>query len=1110
MTTLMDDHSSTANSSSKKRQPQQQRQQPGLYKSILRSAMGANTSKELEYLFQEDEDDLSYASSLLTRSSESASSSVVSASSSSFRRLLKGTGISSLSITTPSIPTKFNLTTTDEHSSQEHDEDDDVDTSHHDSDSALFHVPAEQHVSRSSRSQQQEQAQAQAQAQVEELDTSPTDETPSSDLNDEGYLPFSTPSPRQTNNNRSQIPTPYSTRSTPPISNMTPSSRYGQRYGGGGGGLGSSSASPKNKNRSSPSSSPSDLQQQVDELHQRRAQHRMHNTSTPTPLRTPTPTSRASSPTKIPKPSPTSVERRQQEWKDLQDQLQSVLAENTTLQQQSLQSRQELQHCQQQHQNLESKYQHDQLAWQSQMDIIAAANNVSDERVEVVSSDDDNSQIERLQVQLELEVERRTRAEDACQTVQKELHTLQTQVAPQLIRMAQLRDMKTAHEQEVKQLELKWKTRQNECQSQLETAQQQVKKWKDTSLELTKGIGTEISSRKHHEAEALELSSQLLILKSHHAEQMIDYSGKCDDWKSKWQEKNNEYQELQTNHDHSQQQWQAQLEELEILEQEHNAVIEELQTELQELDAKYARDKNLQEQQLVVATKSSHLDHYDDDDDKDDEWQRKVENKRMQRLEEQLLEQEERHLEEKAKLQILLDAALCLQQEQQQQQQQQVENKRIQRLEGQLLEQEERHLEEKANLQIQLDAALCSQQQQQQQQQTDSIPPAFGGEEQQPFDEIQNESKTTSQDPHAPFFRFGGDLSPIPKQTPSKTGLHVFGLEEESLDYSSIHSLGDDYSTKNDTEDLDQKLDELIFDLGQDAQERTMVLEGLANKKDKSQDQDEALPEVGEAESDQLLEEDTEGGDEQEDEDKDTSQSIELVAQDASNQLLCDTSNDLSDEPPIPLETPLSQYDDEGESETDKYLNETGGSSHLHQTLTVLQNLTNMMHGRGEVDNDRSSLVIEHLEALSEMMDEADREFHMQNTSQTSLHMQNTSQTSLALLKSSERSALMSPSKSTRSTRTSSEDNPWPVLVEELRSRCHFLEADRTELARITKEMIEMERESHRLETNAAVATAKREASAELNMFRVQTSAQVKNLYRTLCVKCQHRIYTAT
>jgi hypothetical protein len=34
-----------------------------------------------------------------------------------------------------------------------------------------------------------------------------------------------------------------------------------------------------------------------------------------------TPTTRASSPTKIPKPSPASVERRQQEWDDVQDQL---------------------------------------------------------------------------------------------------------------------------------------------------------------------------------------------------------------------------------------------------------------------------------------------------------------------------------------------------------------------------------------------------------------------------------------------------------------------------------------------------------------------------------------------------------------------------------------------------------------------------------------------------------------------------------------------------------------------------------------------------------------------------------------------------------------------
>jgi hypothetical protein len=342
--------------------------------------------------------------------------------------------------------------------------------------------------------------------------------------------------------------------------------------------------------------------------------------------------------------------------------------------------------------------------------------------------------------------------------------------------------------------------------------------------------------------------------------------------------------------------------------------------------------------------------------------------------------------------------------------------------------------------------------------------------------------------------------------------------EGESMDYSSIYSLGD--STKNDTQDLDMKLDELILDLGQDAQERTMVLEGLNgdNKNDTSQDQnqdqghDQEQAEVqDQAEvqvlprDDHLLEEDdAEGKDEQDKKVKGSSQSTELVAQDLSNQLLCDTSSDLSDEPPTPLETPLSQYDDEDDDDDDngdgEDLNETGGSSLLDQTLTVLQNLTDMMHGRGGVDNDRSSLVIEQLEALNDMMDEADKEFHMENTLQTSL----------ALVKSPERSTLMSPNKSTRSTITSSEYNPWPALVEELRNRCHFLESDRAELTRITKEMVAMERESHRLEVNAAVATAKREASEELNLFRMQTRAQVKNLYRTLCVKCQHRIYTAT
>jgi hypothetical protein len=81
--------------------------------------------------------------------------------------------------------------------------------------------------------------------------------------------------------------------------------------------------------------------------------------------------------------------------------------------------------------------------------------------------------------------------------------------------------------------------------------------------------------------------------------------------------------------------------------------------------------------------------------------------------------------------------------------------------------------------------------------------------------------------------------------------------------------------------------------------------------------------------------------------------------------------------------------------------------------------------------------------------------------------------------------------------------------VDELRTLCQFLEHDRAELARITDEMLGLERGAHILQIEAAVATAQRESMDQLRVVQQNTQRQMKSLYHALCIGCQRRIDAA-
>eukprot|EP00526_Cylindrotheca_closterium_P028613 CAMPEP_0113617548 /NCGR_PEP_ID=MMETSP0017_2-20120614/8840_1 /TAXON_ID=2856 /ORGANISM="Cylindrotheca closterium" /LENGTH=317 /DNA_ID=CAMNT_0000526953 /DNA_START=57 /DNA_END=1010 /DNA_ORIENTATION=- /assembly_acc=CAM_ASM_000147 len=78
--------------------------------------------------------------------------------------------------------------------------------------------------------------------------------------------------------------------------------------------------------------------------------------------------------------------------------------------------------------------------------------------------------------------------------------------------------------------------------------------------------------------------------------------------------------------------------------------------------------------------------------------------------------------------------------------------------------------------------------------------------------------------------------------------------------------------------------------------------------------------------------------------------------------------------------------------------------------------------------------------------------------------------------------------------------------MDELRMQCLFLEHDRSELARVTNEILAMERESHALELEAAVASTRRQSMEDFQVFQQKTHQQMKKLYKSLCDSCRKRI----
>ena len=205
---------------------------------------------------------------------------------------------------------------------------------------------------------------------------------------------------------------------------------------------------------------------------------------------------------------------------------------------------------------------------------------------------------------------------------------------------------------------------------------------------------------------------------------------------------------------------------------------------------------------------------------------------------------------------------------------------------------------------------------------------------------------------------------------------------------------------------------------------------------------------------------------------------------------------------PRPVETP------ETSPRNDDELNVTSDSAVLDRTLSLLHGLKDLMTNGDGAQNETA--VLESLEILSELMQDQSGYQSMMSSPRRSVGDGRTSlhDTSLEISRDDSNDKLSEADHDTTwISSVKAAMDPWPALVTELKSRCEFLERDRNELARITEQIIQMERNSHRVELDAAVATAKREAGEKMHEHQQKCNRQVRMMYQSLCYRCQKKVH---
>lgn len=207
-----------------------------------------------------------------------------------------------------------------------------------------------------------------------------------------------------------------------------------------------------------------------------------------------------------------------------------------------------------------------------------------------------------------------------------------------------------------------------------------------------------------------------------------------------------------------------------------------------------------------------------------------------------------------------------------------------------------------------------------------------------------------------------------------------------------------------------------------------------------------------------------------------------------------ETRLDGESEYPKPTELPDSSVDDPGRKNMNQS-DSTNDSEVLDETLHLLNNLKTMLTSQG---NEHETTVIERLEVLSELMQSQDQS--QRDSGNNVSYISSRDEAPFAIT--------MPRGETNNSSWISTVDaaaptDPWPALVAELKNRCEFLERDRDEVTRITEQILEMERASHKAELEAAVATAERKANETLQRLQLESNQEMDSFYQNICFQYQ-------
>jgi len=204
-------------------------------------------------------------------------------------------------------------------------------------------------------------------------------------------------------------------------------------------------------------------------------------------------------------------------------------------------------------------------------------------------------------------------------------------------------------------------------------------------------------------------------------------------------------------------------------------------------------------------------------------------------------------------------------------------------------------------------------------------------------------------------------------------------------------------------------------------------------------------------------------------------------------------------------EPPEKSQTDMDKTTADVSVNSTE-SEVLDETLHLLNNLKTMLTSQENV-NEHETTVIERLEVLSELM-QSQEQSRFENTPAKPRILNSSSsavdETPAAI------STLQGNAKN-YSFVSAMEDSvvtsPWAALVAELRSRCEFLERDRDEVTRITEQILEMERSSHKAELEAAIAEVERKHNEKLHMLQSEANQEMNDFYRNVLFQCEEEAF---